>query len=114
MISTWGAVTTSTATSPTRWSAQTSVTIRNNYNVAVSGATVVIKVQYRKSSGSWSTAPNLTGTTNATGTLLLDSGLYNSTGSSRADEIRFQVTSVTKSGLTWTSNTSTVGATKPN
>ena len=74
----------------------------------------MIQVQYRRGNNSWQSAPNLSGTTTGTGTLMLDSGLYNSSGSSRADEIRFQVISVTKSGLTWQTNTATVTATKPN
>jgi hypothetical protein len=89
------------------------VTIRNNYNAVVPGATVVVQVQFRRGS-SWSTASNLTGTTNASGTLQLDSGLYRSSGGSRADEIRFEVLSVTSPGLTWQSSTTSVGATRPN
>jgi hypothetical protein len=46
--------------------------------------------------------------------LLLDSGFYNSSGGSRADEIRFQVTSVTKSGMTWQTNNARVTASRPN
>jgi hypothetical protein len=80
----------------------------------VSGATVTVKVQYRKSGGSWSTASNLSGTTAAAGSLLFDSGLYDSSGTSRADEIRFQVISVAKTGLTWQTDTTTVSATRPN
>jgi hypothetical protein len=89
------------------------VTIRNNYNAAVSGATVVVQVRFRRGS-TWSTASNLTGTTNATGTLLLDSGLYRSSGGEQTDEIRFQVLSVTAPGLSWQANTTSVGATRPN
>jgi hypothetical protein len=46
--------------------------------------------------------------------LLLDSGFYNSSGGSRVDEIRFQVTSVTKSGMTWQTNNARVTASRPN
>jgi hypothetical protein len=44
----------------------------------------------------------------------LTSDLYNSSGGSRVDEIRFQVTGVTKAGMTWQSNNATVTANKPN
>jgi hypothetical protein len=42
--------------------------------------------------------------------------LFRSSGSTqpRADEIRFQVTSVVKQGLTWQTNTNRVSASKPN
>ena len=67
-----------------------------------------------RGSDTWSTAPNLNGTTTSTGALLLDSGFYNSSGGSRVDEIRFQVTSVTKSGMTWQTNNTRVTASRPN
>jgi hypothetical protein len=89
------------------------VTVRNNYNATVSGATVVVKVDYRRSS-TWYSSPNLTATTNASGVATFNSILYNSSGSSRADEIRFQVQSVTSPGLTWQVNTTTVSALRPN
>jgi len=112
-VSTFGQVTTSTASNPTRWSAQTSVAIRNNANAPVPGATVVVGIEFRKG-GTWSSGPNLTATTNATGTLLIDSGLYPSSGGSRADEIRFRVISVTAPGLTWQPNAQAPSALKPN
>jgi hypothetical protein len=116
-VSTWGPVSTRTASNPTRWAAATSVTVRDEYGQAVNGATVVIRIQYRTSGGNWATvSPDASGTTNASGTLLIDSGLFRSSGTTqpRADEIRFQVRSVTKAGLEWESNTNRVSAAKPN
>jgi hypothetical protein len=117
MTSTWAAVSTQTATSPTRWKALTSVTIRNNHNQPVAGASVTIRTQTRVGTGGWTTvSPDTVATTGATGTLNVDSGFYRSSGSTapRADEIRFQVVAVSAPGLTWQTNTSWVGALKPN
>ena len=92
---------------------QSSVTILNDLDAPVAGATVVIGIEYRKGSN-WSSAPDLTATTNATGTLLIDSGFYRSGGGQRADEIRFRVISVTAPGLTWQANSQVVSADDPN
>jgi hypothetical protein len=114
LLSTLATTTTYTATSPNRWGARTTVTIRNERNELVSGAVVTVGVRYRDSNGTWTNASNLTGTTTSTGALQFDSGLYASGGSNPIERIRFQVLSVTRSGMTWQSNTSTVTANRPN
>mgnify|MGYP007090127532 CR=1 FL=1 len=80
----------------------------------VSGAAVTVSVQTRRGSGSWTSRGSLSGSTNASGAVTLTSSLYDSSGSSRVDEIRFRVTGVTKSGMTWQSNSATVTANRPN
>jgi hypothetical protein len=109
-----GSPTTYTATSPTRWGARSTVTIRDERGALVSGAAVTVRVRYRNTSGTWTTASNLTGTTTSTGALQFDSGLYPSGGTTPIDRIRFQVLSVTKSGMTWQVDSTTVTASVPN
>jgi hypothetical protein len=61
-------------------------------------------------------AGTVTVTTDANGNVTITSGRYGSATNSNytyASRIRFQVTSVTKSGLTWTTNSSTKEVTNP-
>jgi hypothetical protein len=88
--------------------------VRNERGQAVSGAAVTVSVRYRASGDSWTTASSLSGSTDASGAVTLTSQLYRSSGGSQVDEIRFQMTGVTKSGMTWQSNSSTVTANRPN
>jgi Flp pilus assembly pilin Flp len=95
---TWGS--TSKQTRSGEWKALANLTVTNGAGQPISGATVVVKVEYRGWWG-WSTASNLTATTSGPGSLTLDSGWYSSSGWFPIDEIRFTVVSVTKPGVTW-------------
>ena len=102
-----------------RWAAGSTLTITDDYGRPVNGATVVIRVQYKTgsaSSGQWTNvSPTSSATTNASGALTIDSGLFYRSGSNppRADNIRFVVVSVTASGLTWNGADSQVTVGKP-
>ncbi len=85
------------------------MTVTNERGEAVSGASVSLEVKYRQS-GSWVTAsPLLTGTTNASGQIVLTSASYGSSTS----KLRFQVKSVTRSAMTWQTNTSRLDVSRP-
>jgi hypothetical protein len=90
------------------------VTITDDKGALVSGATVTVAVEYRRSGDSWSSADDLSGTTTSSGALQFDSGFYRSSGGDRVDEIRFRVVSVTKPNMSWQANTSAVTANRPN
>ena len=94
----WGS--TSKQTRSGEWKALANLTVTDGAGQPVSGATVVVKVEYRGWWG-WSSASNLSATTSGPGSLTLDSGWYSSSGWFPIDEIRFTVVSVSKPGVTW-------------
>jgi Flp pilus assembly pilin Flp len=89
-----------TSTSGSNWKAEVAVNVTDDNARAVSGATVVVRVDNHNGT-TWTAGPEITGTTADSGSLLFDSGLYPRTGKDAVAELRFTIVTVNHPVLVW-------------
>lgn len=83
------------------WRANATIQVTDDLGNPVSGATVSVRISFRRGT-SWQNVSTLSETTGSAGSLTVQSGYYRTSGTSRADEIRFSITSVSTPGLNYT------------
>lgn len=104
---------TSRSTSGTNWRASAELRVRDDLGDPVRGAVVTVRVQTRRGTGSWTNRDTLQATTGSAGSLTFLSGWYPRSGSSRADQVRFTVLSVSAPGLDYVSGSIAVTVDRP-
>ena len=96
--------------STNKWKATSTVRVNDELGGAVSGAVVVMNVQRQSLAGKWSSLPDVSGTTDGAGVLVVSSANVNKYP---VPKIRFRVASVTAQGLVWQQDSAWSVVSKP-